>query len=247
MKPVDVTFLGTGDAFSAGGRHQAAYLLQAPGHTVLLDCAPTTLSSIKRNRLPCKDIDKIFISHFHGDHFAGLPFIFLEYVYVEPRQRPLQVIGPPGVEEKVMQLFRAMYADSAVEPLPYRVEFIEARPAEPLLMDGMLVKPFQVPHQNNPISLGYKIGVEDRKIVYSGDTGWTEDLLAHAQDADLFVCECTFFETRSPTHLDYPRIVEHKARFGSKRIVLTHLGHEVLRRQHEVELETARDGLLIEV
>jgi ribonuclease BN (tRNA processing enzyme) len=245
MQSIDITFLGTGDAFSAGGRHQAAYLVRTPGGSLLLDCAPTTLSSLKRNGLPSESIDKIFLSHFHGDHFAGLPFFFLEYVYVEPRRKPLQVIGPPGVEETVMRLFRAMYSDAASEQLPYPVQFIEAHPGQPISFDGMRIKSFLVPHQDRPVSLGYEMLLEDRKLVYSGDTGWTEDLLRYSQDADLFICECTFFETRLPTHLDYPRLAENYPRFGSRRIILTHLGREVLRRQNELELESARDGLIV--
>ena len=190
-------------------------------------------------------IDKIFLSHFHGDHFGGLPFLFLEYIYVEPRQRPLQIIGPPGVQEAVMLLFRAMYADSAAQPLPYRVDFIEALPDEKISMDGLIVRAFQVPHQTTSVSLGYELWLQDKKIVYSGDTGWSEELPARSRQSDLFLCECTFFETRVPMHLDYPRIAEQKQRFESKRIILTHLGHEVLRRHHEVEEETASDGLLV--
>lgn len=245
MQPIDISFLGTGDAFSAGGRHQAAYLVRSPGASLLLDCAPTTLSSIKRSGLPSKSIDRIFLSHFHGDHFGGLPFFFLEYVHVEPRRKPLQIIGPPGVEEMVMLLFRAMYPDSASEQLPYPVQFIEAHPGQQISFDGMRTRSFLVPHQNRPVSLGYEMLIEDRKLVYSGDTGWTEDLLRYTQDSDLFICECTFFETRMPNHLDYPRLAENHSRFGSKRIVLTHLGREVLQHQDEVELETARDNLIV--
>ena len=245
MQPIDITFLGTGDAFSAGGRHQAAYFVRSPGNSILLDCAPTTLASLKRSALPPKSIDRIFLSHFHGDHFGGVPFFFLEYVYVEPRRKPLQIIGPPGVEERVMELFRVLYPDSASEQLPYPVQFIEAHPGQPISFDGMQIKPFLVPHMNRPVSLGCELLTEGRKLVYSGDTGWTEDLLRHTQDADLFICECTFFETRLPTHLDWPRLAENHPRFGAKRIVLTHLGIEVLRRQQEIELESARDGLAI--
>ena len=195
--------------------------------------------------LPSAQIDTILVSHFHGDHFAGLPFLFLEYVYVEPRIRPLRIVGPPGVEERVMAIFAAMYADSASEPLPYELQFIEARPGKELVFEERRVECFPVPHQKHPPSYGYEIRSTGREIVYSGDTGWTEDLLVRAEGADLFICECSFFETRMETHLDYPRIRENLERFGSKRVVLTHLGEEVLRRLDEIELEMAHDGLVI--
>jgi ribonuclease BN (tRNA processing enzyme) len=240
-----VVFLGTGDAFSAGGRHQAAYLLQTPGSSVLLDCGAATLTSLKRHDLPAAPVDTILLSHFHGDHFAGLPFLFLEYIYLETRVKPLKIVGPPMVEERVMRLYEAMYADSAAASLPYELQFIEAQPGKELSFDGIRVEAFRVPHLENPPSYGYKIRSGGRKVVYTGDTGWTEDLLIHTEDSDLFICECSFFETRLATHLDYPRIAENLERFGSKRIVLTHLGQDVLKRQREIELELAHDGLTI--
>jgi len=245
MQTDRVVCLGTGDAYSAGGRHQAAYLVQSAGASMLIDCGAGTLASMKRHGLAVEPIGTILISHCHGDHFAGLPFLFLEYVYMEPRTRPLRIVGPPEVEERVRLIFRVMYPDAGSKPLPYEVQFIEAQPGEPLTFDGFRVEAFRVPHLEHPPSYGYEIGCGEKRIVYSGDTGWTEDLLVHTRGADLFLCECSFFETRLPTHLDYPRILENLGRFGSKRILLTHLGQEVLERKSEIALEMAQDGLVV--
>ncbi len=222
-------------------------MIRRPDGALLLDCGPSILASLKRQGLPPDTIDTVLLSHFHGDHFAGLPFLFLEYVYVAPRRRPLKIAGPQGVESRVIRLFQAMYADSAAEPLPYSIEFIEAEPRKKFFLDGMEIHAFPAPHQEDPASLGYEILLDGRKIVYSGDTGWSEELVARAKDADLFLCECSFFESRLDTHLDYPRIAENLPRFGAKKIVLTHLGQEVLRRRAEVSLEMAYDGLVITI
>jgi ribonuclease BN (tRNA processing enzyme) len=247
MHHIRMTFLGTGDAFAPGGRHLAAYLLQSSGGTLLLDCGPTILVSLNRHNLTAAPIDAVLLSHFHGDHFAGLPFLFLHYLHIEPRSKPLMIIGPPGVESRVRAIFRAMYADTAEEPLPFALEFIEAKPGEEILLGGMRVEAFRVLHQDQPPSFGYEIKAGGRKVVYAGDCGWTEDLVGHAQNADLFICECSFFETRLENHLDYPRIAENAARLGAKRIILSHLGQEVLARQSEVELELAHDGQVVDL
>ena len=105
MKSTCVTFLGTGDAFSAGGRHMAAYLIESPEGSLLLDCGPTILASLNRHGLSAEPIDAVLLSHFHGDHFGGLPFLFLHYLYIEPRSRPLKIVGPPEVEDRVMDAF----------------------------------------------------------------------------------------------------------------------------------------------
>ena len=247
MSSVSTVFLGTGDAFSAEGRHQAGYLVSSNNTHFLLDCGATTLASLKRQGLSAGAIDTIFISHLHGDHFAGIPFLLLEYTYAEPRTRPLLIAGPPGTEERVRVLFQTTYKDLAARPLPFKLEFIELLPDKQLQMDAGSIHPFLVPHQEHDISLGLSVRTNGRKIVYSGDTGWTESLLRQSEDADLFICECCFFETRVPYHLDYPRLAENRQRFGAKRTVLTHLGREVFARRTEVEMELASDGSLVDI
>jgi len=245
MQRVEIHFLGTGDAFSAGGRNQAAYLIRSSRSTLLLDCGATALAALKRHGLPVESIDRILISHLHGDHFGGLPFLFLHYVYVQPRTRRLQIMGPEGLKDRVEMLFRAMYPDSASEPVPYEIDFIELQPDKPYSADEILINPFRALHQKKPPSLGFEISADGRKIVYSGDTGWTEDLVSRSQDVDLLICECSFFETKMATHLDYPQIARQAARFGARRLILTHLGQEVLAHRHEISLELAYDGLAV--
>lgn len=247
MPAVHVTFLGTGDAFSAGGRHQAGYLVRAQHGTFLLDCGAGTLTAMKREGYDAARIDAVVISHLHGDHFAGLPFLFLHYRYEEPRQRPLRIAGPPGTRERVWDLYRAAYRELAAEPLPFALEFVEMPPGAPVELGGVGLEPFRVPHQEKDISLGMRVHVDSRTILYSGDTGWTEELVARSQGTQLFICECSFFETRVPFHLDYPRLAENRARFGAARMILTHLGREVLARRREVEIELASEALTLAV
>jgi ribonuclease BN (tRNA processing enzyme) len=244
-EPVRVTFLGTGDAFSAGGSYQAAYLVQGDGTSVLLDCGSATLTSMKRNGVDAASVDLIVLSHLHADHFAGLPYLFLQYTYEQPRRRPLRIAGPPGTRERVWALYSAAYKELAERPLPFALEFTEMSPHQPAAFDAVRIEPFRVPHQEKEISLGLRLGLAGRTILYSGDTGWTEELIPQSQRTDLFICECCFFETRLPVHLDYPRIAEHRARFGAQRVILTHLGREVLARRSEVEIEMASDGLVV--
>jgi ribonuclease BN (tRNA processing enzyme) len=247
VSDVEVRFLGSGDAFCASGRHQSAYLIRTDETMFLLDCGVTTLASLKSQKIDAAAIDTVFLSHLHGDHFAGLPFLFLEYLFEAPRQRALRICGPPGTEARVAQLFAAMYRDLAAKPLTFNLEFTELLPQRPTEIGSLNIVPFRVPHQETETSLGLGIRTGRRRILYSGDTGWTEDLIAHAQGTDLFICECCYFETRLPIHLDYPRIWENRRRFGTSRLVLTHLGREVLARQNQIELELATDQLVLQL
>ena len=241
-----ITFLGTGDAFGAGGRNQAAYLLQASGTSLLLDCGPGTLPALKRAGVDSEAIDCIFLSHLHGDHFGGLPFLFLQYAYAQPRQRPLRIVGPPGSEARVRALYRTMYESTAGALMPFALEFTEILPSRPLFLEQATVQPFFVPHQENDVSFGFLVQSDGRRILYSGDTGWTEDLISLSAETDLFICECSFYETRMWSHLDYPRLAENRSLFETRRLILTHLGSEVLTREDQLEIELAKDGLRLE-
>lgn len=247
MGRVRVTFLGSGDAFSAGGSHQAGYLVAGAGSGCLLDCGATTLTSLKRFGIDPVSIDFVLLSHLHGDHFAGLPFLFLEYFYETPRARPLEIAGPPGTAERVWTLFRTVYRATAAKPLPFELRFTELTPDVGTAIGPLHVEPFRVPHQEDEISLGLRVTIDGRAVLYSGDTGWTEELIQRSANTDLFICECSHFETRVDFHLDYPRLAENRERFGCKRLILTHLGREVLARRSEVEIELASDGLTIEI
>src|SRR5579885_2866206 len=110
-----VTFLGTGDPFASGGRMQSAVLLDAgAAGRFLLDCGATTLLALARAAIDPDTLDAVLISHFHGDHFGGLPLVVLDLVANRdagrpPRSRPLMIAGPAGTEQRLreaMALFR---------------------------------------------------------------------------------------------------------------------------------------------
>jgi len=99
-----VTFAGSGDAFGSGGRYQACIHLRGSGggDPVLLDCGATSLSALKRLGLDPGKIAAVFVSHLHGDHFGGLPFLILDGQFSR-RTKPLTVAGPPGLARRLTE------------------------------------------------------------------------------------------------------------------------------------------------
>jgi ribonuclease BN (tRNA processing enzyme) len=238
-----LTFVGTSDAFGAGGRRQAALFLDTPAGGLLLDCAPTTGSGLAALGIPRDAIDAVAISHFHADHFAGIPQLVLAAVYEDARRRPLVIAGPPDVEARVRRAAEAMGHPLVKHERAFPLRFVELHPGAPVDLGPARVSAF--PTQHDPESLPHGLTVEGggRRIVYSGDTGWFDGLPGHARGADLFVCECTFYDHPFDQHLSYRTIVERAPRFACERLVLTHLGSSMTGRRGQLEIETADDGL----
>lgn len=242
-----VTVLGAGDAFFNGGRRHSGYLVETGETHFLLDCGTTTLLALKTLGLEADNLDFIALSHLHGDHFGGLPFFFLEYLFERPRTRPLVIAGPSGTKERVWALYRAMYRELSERPLCFPLEFHEFVPGQAATICGVELFPFRVPHQERDVSLGYRVATGGKTLLYSGDCGWNEDLVQYSQGTDLFICECCYFHSQTTFHINYPTIVEQRSRLGCTRLLLSHIGREVLERIDEVTLECAHDGFVVEV
>jgi ribonuclease BN (tRNA processing enzyme) len=84
-------------------------------------------------------------------------------------------------------------------------------------------------------------------VTYSGDTEWTDRLLEAARGADLFVCEAYTYERVVRFHLGHETLRAHREALACKRILLTHMGPEMLARQADAAFDCAHDGLVIEV
>jgi ribonuclease BN (tRNA processing enzyme) len=248
QSPVHVTILGTGDAFSSHGRFNSGYLIEAGGYRILMEAGPTILTALKRAAINPADIDLVLISHLHGDHFGGLPFLFLEYTYESRRRTRPAIAGPQHLERHTMTLVRAMFPGTDALDLVRKSRWTVLEPGKRARFGPLRVVAIRTPHMKRYKSLAFRIEIAGRTIVFSGDSGWTEGLVPFAAGADLFLCECTYFESAHlDFHLNYPRLEIERPRLDVKRMVLTHLGREVLDRQSEVAIEMASDGMRIEL
>jgi len=244
---VKVTILGCGDAFGAAGRMHSSYLVETPRCTVLVDCGPTILQALKRLRIDPGRIDFVVLSHLHGDHFGGLPFLYMEYRYEAPRSRPLTVYGPRGTAVTTQRLFEVLYEKTAHEPMNFPLDYVELEAGMEKTAGDVRIRPFAVPHVSELHCLGYRLEADGRVIVYSGDSAWSDEFIKQVRGADLFLCECSTFEAQVPIHISYREIAAHAEKLDCKRLVLTHLGAEPLRRQREISLEVGRDGMTLEL
>jgi len=245
--PLRVRFLGSGDNFGSGGRFQACVLVEMNGSHLLLDCGASSLISMRRYGVSTEQIDAILISHLHGDHFGGIPFFILEAQLISRRTKPLILAGPPGLQDRTRTLMEVMYPGMASVERKFPVEYIEWEKELPKRICSAVITPFEVIHGSGAPSYALRVECAGKILSYSGDTEWTDTLIRVAAKADLFICESYFYDKRMKNHISYRTLLEHKSDLSSKRIILTHLGEDMLARLQDVEMECAEDGKVLEL
>jgi len=243
----EVVFVGTSDAFGAGGRRQSAVLIRGDRGALLMDCGATTNTGLADLGVERNEVDTILVSHFHGDHFGGIPLFLLGALYEDRRRRPLEIAGPPDIEARVRALSDSMGHGLADRDWSFPIRFREIEPGAAHAVGPAMVTSFEVRHQLEAHPHGYRIDLGSRTIVYSGDTGWFDELPRRAAGADLFVCECTLYDTELDFHLNLGQLIEHRDAFDVGSLVLTHLGTDMAARRGQCELDTADDGLIVKL
>ncbi|MGE0725749.1 MAG: MBL fold metallo-hydrolase, partial [Alphaproteobacteria bacterium] len=202
-------FLGCGDAFGSGGRLQTCFLVTAPSATYLIDCGTTALIAMRRFAIDPNAIDAVLVTHLHGDHFCGLPFLLLDAQLVSRRTRPLTIAGPPGLRDRLAAAMEVMYPGSTKIRRAFEVT-IEELPAEATTRIGAIaVTPYPMVHWCGAPPYALRTTVDGRTITYTGDTEWVDAIVPAAQGADLFVAEAYFHDKPIRFHLDWATLARH--------------------------------------
>lgn len=248
-KPVTVTMLGTADAFGSGGRAQAGYLVQSGGKNFMLEAGPGLVGALKKSGISPAALDFVIISHLHGDHFAGLAFLILDYMYESPLRKTVTIAGPPKLEQRTRALMRAMFPRVDVQTVRRRIKFMVLEPGRRARLGRVArLGAIRSPHTAPDISLSIKLETGGKTIVFSGDTGWNEELVTFSDGADLMICECTYYAPdHSQSHINYAQLKSNRGRFRVGRMLLTHLGSEMLGHGSDIDMQMAFDGMRIEV
>jgi ribonuclease BN (tRNA processing enzyme) len=241
---MDITFLGSGDALGSGGRFQACLAIRAGPDHLLLDCGASSLIAMRRFGTDPTAVDAVIVSHLHGDHFGGIPFLVLAGQFGR-RTRPLRIAGPPGVEARVRAAMEVLFPGASTAERRFALEFVELHPGRETRIGTVAVTPYEVVHPSGAPALALRLSAGARVLAYSGDTAWTETLLDVARDADLFVCEAYFYEKSVRYHLDYRTLAAHRDRLGCRRLVLTHMSEDMLARLPLPGVEWAEDGQVV--
>jgi ribonuclease BN (tRNA processing enzyme) len=243
----ELILIGTSDAFGGGGRRQSAYLVRGPSGSVLLDCGGTTSTGLASLSISREEIEAILLTHFHADHFSGVPLFLLGAEYEDERRSPLRIAGPVGVEERVREAARALGHPLDSHRFGFPIEFEELPVGEMRPIGPVEARAFRTFHSPDSKPHGLVVQSGNRRVAYSGDTGWFEALPGEVNGADVFLCECTQVRREFEYHLSLEELAERNGVFDCGRLLLTHLGHEMRQRDDFGGFEVADDGRILKL
>src|SRR6185295_9816890 len=193
----------------------------------LIDCGASSLPALKRLGIGREAIDLVLITHFHGDHFAGLPFLLLDAQFTR-RARPLVIAGPQGIEAKLKAALEVMFEHSSRTQQRFELSVVALNPEETRSFGGVTVTPYPVVHgESGGPFLAYRVEAEGRVITYSADTEWTDTLIPAARGADLFIAETYYYDKIVKNHLSLKTLEAHLPEINAKKLVLTHMSDDM--------------------
>jgi len=245
-----LTVIGCGDAFGSGGHHNTCFHVTAGARNILIDCGASALVALKAQRIDPNTIDAVILSHLHGDHFGGVPFLMLDAQYMSRRERPLLLAGPPGCAVRIPALMEAMFPASTQTKFRFPWHIVEIPVGTPTDVLGLSVTSAEVIHFSGAPSTALRISDGAKTLAYSGDTEWTDALKPIAAGADLFVVECYDYARELTGHLSWRTIMARRTDLAARRIMVTHMNPTVLARRDELRaagVVVAEEGLSVEL
>jgi ribonuclease BN (tRNA processing enzyme) len=250
-----LTVLGSGTSIPHPHRASPGFWLDTGSHKLLLDIGPDVSRRMAEERLDWPELDAIWVSHFHLDHFGGLPpFLFsLRWApQTANRTKTLRIIGPNGLNNLLKTIDNSNNYRLLTQR--FRVEVLEIKPDEQFeFVPGVMAQTMKTPHTNESLAL-HLTDSAARRLVYTSDMGFTEELILFAEKVDVLLMECSFRRNKPlQTHLEVAEAMSLARECNPAKLLLTHLYPEwdefdVVTESSKLwqgEVIEAKDGLVV--
>jgi ribonuclease Z len=236
-----VIFTGVGEAFDENLPNTSLLVLvdsQVKKRQVLLDCGFTAAHTFWQTSPDPKGLVAVWISHFHGDHFFGLPLLLLRF-WEEERTRPLTIIGQPGVADKVLGAMELAYPGFYAK-VAFKIDFVEVRPGRDL--DLFDLHWSFAPNRHSKPCLGLRLDGKKGALYYSGDGRPSEETAALAMGCDLVVHEAFGLEPIIDGHGTVDGCIDFARKTRTKHLALVHMNRQI-RKMHAETVRRRLDAL----
>lgn len=233
---MEVFFLGVGEACDTRYPNTSLLLNTESGKkSVLLDCGFTTPHLYFKQCSNPNELRALWISHFHGDHFFGVPLLLLRFWEMD-RHEPLFVLGPQHVRQKVFQAMDLAYP-GFLGNLNFSLKFHEVEPASPVHAAGLLWSTAE--NQHSERSLAVRLGDGAKSLFYSGDGRPTRQTCDLARGCGLAVHEAFRFNQDTAGHGSVAGCLDFAGQAGIPHLALVHLE----RRDRELHADRIRETI----
>jgi ribonuclease BN (tRNA processing enzyme) len=239
-----IKILGTGNAFNLQARLNSSFLLDIDEKIILVDCGFTVPFALQKENISYSSVDYIFVTHYHGDHYAGLASFILALKHVSKQYKPLNIVGPGNVKAKVVELMSVLYPGSSSLVEKLNINFLSV----PVNGGSIKLCKFEVDiykmiHSEASLPVGYIFKINNFKLGFSGDTSWHTGIPLFVNRCDKIILECNFSERLGESHISVDELeASSEIQLKKKDIYLTHLHEDSSYRARNLGYNTLSDS-----